>query len=83
MPATMSAAGSAQEARELVRTRRFELILLDIWMPGTDGITLLREWANREEVHCPIVMMSVTPRSKRPCRPCATAPPTSSKSRSL
>lgn len=54
----VSAAGSAQEARELVRTRRFELILLDIWMPGTDGITLLREWAHREEVHCPIVMMS-------------------------
>lgn len=54
----VSAAGSAQEARELVRSRRFELILLDIWMPGTDGISLLREWTHRDEVKCPIVMMS-------------------------
>lgn len=54
----VSTAASAQEARELVRTRHFELILLDIWMPGTDGITLLKEWTHREEVNCPIVMMS-------------------------
>lgn len=54
----VSLAASAQEARELVRSRPFELILLDIWMPGTDGITLLKEWKSRDEINCPIVMMS-------------------------
>ena len=33
-------------------------VLLDIWMPDTDGITLLREWAERTARPCPVVMMS-------------------------
>jgi len=34
-----------------------DLILLDIWMPDVDGITLLREWADNA-LSCPVVMMS-------------------------
>ena len=37
-------AGDAGEARTARDDKKFDLVLLDIWMPGTDGITLLREW---------------------------------------
>jgi len=33
-------------------------VLLDIWMPDTDGITLLREWSSQGSLRCPVVMMS-------------------------
>ncbi|PIE82946.1 MAG: transcriptional regulator [Candidatus Contendobacter odensis] len=48
----------ATAAREARRTRRPDLILLDIWMPDTDGITLLKEWSEGEQLPCPVVMMS-------------------------
>ncbi len=51
-------AESAGEAR-LMRTRnRPDLVLLDIWMPDTDGITLLKEWASTGQLTMPVVMMS-------------------------
>jgi DNA-binding NtrC family response regulator len=51
-------AQNAGEAR-LVRSRaRPDLVLLDIWMPDTDGITLLREWATSGQLTMPVVMMS-------------------------
>ena len=38
-------AENAQEARQLRTRSRPDLVLLDIWMPDTDGVTLLKEWA--------------------------------------
>ena len=54
----VTVAANASEAREARAARKFDLILLDIWMPDTDGITLLREWSNNGELNCPVVIMS-------------------------
>lgn len=50
-------AQNAQQARELYSNGEYSLVLLDIWMPDMDGITLLREWSNHQ-LTCPVVMMS-------------------------
>jgi len=52
------AAADANEARSAREERKFDLILLDIWMPETDGITLLREWSESGDLTCPVVIMS-------------------------
>jgi len=54
----VTAAGNAAEARMARDKRKFDLILLDIWMPDTDGITLLREWSQQGSLTCPVVVMS-------------------------
>ena len=54
----VSLAENAAKAREARRLRRPDLILLDIWMPDTDGITLLKEWSVDGQVDVPVVMMS-------------------------
>ncbi len=51
-------AANAEEARVARAARKFDLILLDIWMPDTDGITLLREWSESGDLSCPVVIMS-------------------------
>lgn len=51
-------AQSAGEARALRTRTRPDLVLLDIWMPDTDGITLLKEWASTGQLTMPVVMMS-------------------------
>ncbi len=50
-------ARSAIEAKAIVAANSFDLILLDVWMPGQDGISLLTEWYS-EGFSTPIVMMS-------------------------
>ena len=51
-------AESAGAARGLRELQRPDLVLLDIWMPDTDGITLLKEWAATGQLTMPVVMMS-------------------------
>lgn len=51
-------AQNAEEARVWRARGRPDLVLLDIWMPDTDGITLLKEWATKGQLTMPVVMMS-------------------------
>jgi DNA-binding NtrC family response regulator len=51
-------AENASEARSIRSRMRPDLVLLDIWMPDTDGITLLKEWAGSGQLTMPVVMMS-------------------------
>jgi len=51
-------AENAGEARAYRGRTRPDLVLLDIWMPDTDGITLLKEWASAGLLTMPVVMMS-------------------------
>ena len=51
-------AQNAGEARQIRGRLRPDLVLLDIWMPDTDGITLLKEWASTGQLTMPVVMMS-------------------------
>ena len=51
-------AENAGQARAQRAQARPDLVLLDIWMPDTDGITLLKEWASAGLLTMPVVMMS-------------------------
>ncbi len=51
-------AESATAARRARDEGRPDLVLLDIWMPDTDGITLLKEWAAGGQLSMPVIMMS-------------------------
>ena len=51
-------AENAERARDIYRQRKPDLVLLDIWMPGLDGISLLKEWRSNNLLHCPVIMMS-------------------------
>ncbi|MGV0986490.1 MAG: response regulator [Limnohabitans sp.] len=48
-------AAQARAARQRVRP---DLVLLDIWMPDTDGVSLLKEWASTGLLNMPVIMMS-------------------------
>jgi CheY-like chemotaxis protein len=51
-------AADARQARAARQRQMPDLVLLDIWMPDTDGITLLREWSSDAPDSCSVVMMS-------------------------
>ena len=53
----VTAAENAGAARAAYKKRRPDLVLLDIWMPDTDGISLLKEWAKGGDLP-PVVMIS-------------------------
>ncbi len=51
-------AENAAQARAVRQQMRPDLVLLDIWMPDTDGVTLLKEWATAGALTMPVIMMS-------------------------
>ena len=51
-------AENAAQARAARLRSRPDLVLLDIWMPDTDGVTLLKEWSTTGALTMPVIMMS-------------------------
>ena len=51
-------AENAAQARAYRNEREPDMVLLDIWMPDTDGVTLLKEWVEQDLLTMPVVMMS-------------------------
>jgi len=55
---TVEVAENAAQARAARHRERPDLVLLDIWMPDTDGVTLLKEWSATGALTMPVIMMS-------------------------
>ncbi len=55
---TVELAENAAQARAARARERPDLVLLDIWMPDTDGVTLLKEWSSTGLLNMPVIMMS-------------------------
>ncbi|WP_459616038.1 response regulator [Bordetella sp. 2513F-2] len=55
---TVELAENAAQARDARLRMRPDLVLLDIWMPDTDGVSLLKEWASQGLLDMPVIMMS-------------------------
>src|ERR1700754_4380800 len=55
---TVELAENAAQARAARLRSRPDLVLLDIWMPDTDGVSLLKEWGSQGLLDMPVIMMS-------------------------
>jgi DNA-binding NtrC family response regulator len=55
---SVEVAENAAQARAARLRDRPDLVLLDIWMPDTDGVTLLKEWSATGALTMPVIMMS-------------------------
>ncbi len=55
---TVELAENAAQARQVRESLRPDLVLLDIWMPDVDGVTLLKEWSGSGQLTMPVIMMS-------------------------
>lgn len=55
---SVSVAKDGASARDAIKSRAPDLVLLDIWMPDVDGITLLKEFLETHHLRCPVIMMS-------------------------
>ena len=55
---TVELAENAAQARQVREMLRPDLVLLDIWMPDVDGVTLLKEWSSGGQLTMPVIMMS-------------------------
>ena len=55
---TVEVAENAAQARSLREQVKPDLVLLDIWMPDVDGVTLLKEWGANGQLTMPVIMMS-------------------------
>src|SRR5574343_121339 len=55
---TIELAENAAQARATRERMRPNLVLLDIWMPDVDGVTLLKEWGSSGQLTMPVIMMS-------------------------
>ncbi|MBK6471592.1 MAG: response regulator [Betaproteobacteria bacterium] len=55
---TVELAEDAAQARTVREMLRPDLVLLDIWMPDVDGVTLLKEWSASGQLSMPVIMMS-------------------------
>ena len=55
---TVELAENAAQARAARERMQPDLVLLDIWMPDVDGITLLKEWGGNGQLNMPVIMMS-------------------------
>jgi DNA-binding NtrC family response regulator len=55
---TVELAENAAQARSVRESLRLDLVLLDIWMPDVDGVSLLKEWSAGGQLSMPVIMMS-------------------------
>lgn len=56
---TLTSVHHGDKAKELITERSFDLYILDLWMPGTDGLDLCR-WIRGRDAHTPILFFTAS-----------------------